>query len=76
MRDIERKIEKLEQRNSPDSQYTDDIEKCFDEAGLNIIERVGILVKLGFVTGETIAKLIREGSRKQNNELEDNIGNK
>jgi len=66
MRDLEKKIEKLEQLRGLDSECKDEIEKHFDDNGLNIIERVGIMVELGFVKGETIAKLIREGAHKNN----------
>ena len=61
------KLEKLEKHNGTDDEVQKELEKYFDEAGLNIIERVGILANLGLVKGEEIGSLIREGARTNNN---------
>ena len=61
------KLEKLEKHNGTDDEVQKELEKYFDEAGLNIIERVGILANLGLVKGEEIGRLIREGARTNNN---------
>jgi len=63
LRDLEVKLEKLEKHNGTDDEVQKELEKYFDEAGLNIIERVGILANLGLVKGEEIGSLIREGAR-------------
>ena len=64
MKDLERRIQKLEQKKNLDSQRLEELDKYFDEEGLSIIERVGTKLKLGLVKGETIGQLIREGARK------------
>ena len=64
MKDLERRIQKLEQKKNLDSQLLEELDKYFDEEGLSIIERVGTKLKLGLVKGEIIGQLIREGARK------------
>jgi hypothetical protein len=63
VRDLERKIEKLEQQKNPDSSLRDELDKYFEEENVHFIDRLGILGNLGFIDGEQIAKLIRGGAK-------------
>ena len=76
MRDLEHKLEKLEKVNITDSNLREEVSKLIREEKLHPIESTGILLKLGLVKAETIISLIVEGSRKQNNELEENNDNR
>ena len=69
MRDLERKIEKLEQQKNPDSSLRDELDKYFEEENVHFVARLGILANLGFIDGEQIAKLIRDGAKKSNKEV-------
>lgn len=61
MRDLERKITKLEQQNGLKQQ---EITALLDQANLNIFERIEILYSIGLITGEMIAGWIKNGSKK------------
>lgn len=73
MRDLERKIEKLEQQKYPDSSLRDELDRYFEEENIHFIDRLGILANLGFIEGEQIAKLIRDGAKKSNKEVMNNV---
>lgn len=69
MRNLESRITKLEQSNGTNQE---EIKALLDEENLSIFERTRILVDAGLITGETIANWIKDGSRKNNNKLENN----
>jgi hypothetical protein len=64
LRDIERKIEKLEKSNKSDSHIREELQKYFDENNLHPLERTSILFELGLLDAETVIGWIVEGSKK------------
>ena len=59
MKDLERKIEKLEQmRDSKNSLDEEDIWDYFESENIDPIERIGIMMKLGFVEPKEFVDLI------------------
>jgi len=58
MRDLERKIEKLEQQKGYNQE---EVETVLDSSDLDIFERIQILYDAGIISGEEIAKWIKEG---------------
>ncbi len=60
MRDLERKIEKLEQLNGFNR---DEILTLLDEEDLHPLEKIRILVDLGLLDGKTLVRWIVEGSQ-------------
>ncbi len=63
MRDLERKMEKLEQINTSNNLDREELEKYFDSENLHPLERTGILIKLGLLDSETIIGWIVEDSK-------------
>lgn len=60
MRDLERKLDKLEHLKSFNRE---EVTRLVDEEDLHPLERIGILAKLGLLDGETIVGWIVEGSK-------------
>ena len=63
MRDLERKIEKLEQSNKFNGVEREEILKLLDEVDLHPLDKIKILVELGLLDGKTIVRWIVEGSQ-------------
>jgi len=63
MRDLERKIEKLELLNKSSDYSRAELQKYFDENDLHPLERTSILIELGLLDAETVISWIVEGNK-------------
>jgi hypothetical protein len=63
MRDLERKIKKLEQRHMSNNTSREELQQYFDEEDLHPLERTSILIELGLLDIETVIGWIVQGSK-------------
>jgi len=64
MRDLERKIEKLEQREGSNRE---EIYELLNVENLHVLEKTRILYNAGLITGKMIAGWIKDGTKENNN---------
>lgn len=71
MRALEKRLEKLERLNQINGYSREEVMKVVDELeDVHPLEKAGILVDLGLLEGETIARTIAEGYEKKKTNLE------